>query len=539
MTASPSHGAVATVAAVALVAAALAAGSAAALGTGSLDGASDQLDGDAVATQPVSDETNATVMVAPRGSVDRLASVAAVERGREAGWVTPSPVLAAGDTLVLRLRLPGMAERVANATGDTDSARFRSVLASENVSLRLVQRPETIHGTRHLFFLNGSRGQSVVADPANDTYYVVTDLTAVSDAAGGLGIDDLRGEFVPRLVVEGNHRLNPGPVDEPNRTGRFEVLGREAWLSGADTDGVLAPGFAATSNQTVAGTTTLAPGSTVTVSVTDASGIETPRNVTARVTDRTVDSDDYGPPEFVFETALNLSGVEPGTEIGLVVASNGTVISDQYELDRYWAPIDASGAAVDLSTDPILDDSIRIDRATLPDGGFVAVERASDGTVVGSTDYLDPGTHEGLRVTVSEVASTGEASLRAYLAHDSDGDGNYFRSADRSYADSMRAVGATVSRTAASTATPTETATATPTDVPTTTGSPTPTSAAPTATPTATATAETQTATDPATTDAPAATTSGDGPGFGAAPTLAGLLVAGLLAVGRNRRTDR
>lgn len=542
MTAPPSRGALAVVAAVALVAAALAVGSVAALGADGPAGGTDRLGGDAVATPSAPNGTNATAMVAPRGSVDRLASVAAIERGREAGWVTPSPVLAAGDTLVLRLRLPGMAGRVANASGDTADARFRSVLAGESVSLRLVQRHTSPERSRKVFYLNGSRGQVVTADPANDTYYVAANLAAISDATGGPGTDyHIRnGDFIPRLVVNGEHRLNPGPIGAPNRTARFVRADREARFSGAD-DGALSPGFAAAPNQTVAGHTTLAPGSTVSITVTNATGIEVPRTATARVSRATTDDD---PPKFVFETGLNLSGVDPGTGISLAVASNGTVISDGYEHDRYRAPVDSPGAAVDLRADPILDDSIRIERATLPAGGFVVVERTSDGTVVGSSDYLDAGTHEGLRVRVSgHVADN--STLRVSLARDSDGDGQYFVSADRYYADSMRPAGASVSRAAASTATvtatatPTVTPTATPTDVPTTVESPTPTTPEPTETPTAAPTTEPSTVGDSPRTDPPAATTSGDGPGFGGTLAVAALAVAGLLAVTRRWEMGR
>jgi|GEM_PF-4836339 len=459
MPTTPSRGAVATAVAVALVAA-LGAGSIPAFGAGAPDGERDQRSDDVAATGSVPNGTNATVMVAPRGSADRLTSVAAIERGREAGWLTPSPVLAAGDTLAFRLRLPGMAERVANATGDTDDARFRSVLAGENVSLRVVQRHVSPHRDRQIFSLNGSRGQTVVADPGNDIYYVAADLADVPDAAGDPGTDaHLRyGEFVPRLVVGGEHRLNPGSVDEPNRTGRFVVLERDATLTGADRSGRLVPGLAAAPNQTVTGYTALAPGSTVTVRVTNVTGIEAPRTATARVTRETVDPDEWGPPKFAFETALNLSDVQPGTEIGLVVTSNGTVVDDQYEQDRFRAPVDASGAAVELLTaGPIRNGAVRIHRATLPGGGFVTVVRQSDDTVVGSSDYLDPGTHEGLRVSVSEHVA-GNSTLRVSLAHDSDGDGNYFRSADRHYAGSMRPVGATVSWNATAAAIDTRTA---------------------------------------------------------------------------------
>ncbi|WP_135365186.1 DUF7282 domain-containing protein [Halosimplex halophilum] len=553
MTATPSRGAVATVVTVALVAAALAAGSAAAPGGDGPAGETDRPGADRAVAEHPPNGTNATVMVAPRGSVDRLTSVAAIDRGREAGWVTRSPVVADGDTVVFRLRLPGMADRVANATGDTAGARFQSVLAGEHVSLRLVQRHVSPHGDRRVFYLNGSRGQAVAADTANDTYYVAADLAVVPRATGGPGIDDhfSEAEFVPRLLVDGDHRLNPGSVDEPNRTGRFVLLDRAASLSGADLDGDLAPGFAAAPNQTVTGYTPLAPGSTVTVTVTDATGIDPPRTATARVTRETVDPGEFQPPKFVFETALNLSGVEPGTEIGLHVRPERASADSDYERSEYRAPVDSPAAAVDLATDPFADGVVRVANATLPAGGFVAVERVDGGTVVGSSDYFDPGTHEGVQVNVSDAAAAGDADLRVYLAHDSDGDGSYFRSVDRPYADSMRAVAATVPRTSPTTdSPPTGTATATPTPFQpsVTTESPTATPSDPsTVPPSSTATVHVDTGvtptppstTDTSGTDGRTGVTAEDGSGFGSVAALAATMLVALLGIARARRRGR
>ncbi|WP_415378689.1 BGTF surface domain-containing protein [Halosimplex sp. TS25] len=440
------RGVVATLFAVTLAATAVTAGGAVISDPDVVDEAVDRAHADVTVTDTAPNGTNATVMVAPRGTGDRLTTVEAIERARENGRLTRSSIVAMGDTVVFRLTLPGVAGSVANASGDADDSRFRSFLGRENVSLRLVQQNVSPMRPRHYFYLNGSAGQTVVADSANDTYYVAADLTDVPSAGRESGIDSHLppADFVPRLVVDGEHRLNPGDLDGENQTGEFELLSRDAMPVAVESDARLDPGFAAAPNQTITGYTTLAPGSTVTVRVTDAAGIETPQTATARVTRKTVEPDEYDPPKFVFQTALNLSGVEPGTDIGLRLASNGTTF-DVYEHDRYRAPVVSADAEVELpTTSPIRNDAVRVERAVLPDGGFVTVEQVTDGTVVGSSDYLDPGTHKELRVSVSGHV-TDNSTLRVSLAHDSDGDESYFVGTDRSYADSMRPVGVTVS----------------------------------------------------------------------------------------------
>ncbi|WP_436907367.1 DUF7282 domain-containing protein [Halosimplex marinum] len=495
---------------------------------------------------------NATVMVAPGDAVDRIDSRAAVERGRAEGWLTRTDRVAETDALVLRLTAPGIAGAVADEPGISDETRFRAFLDRPNTSVRVAIKHPTPMRARQYSHLNGSTADAVVADPERDTYYVVARLAGVPHSYGLEGkrrTDEpnyYENEMVPQLVVDGERRLNPGDIGEPNRTAEFHVTWPEATLSHSE-DARLTPGFAAEPNQTVTGYTTVAPGTAVTVSVTDATGIETPRNATAVVTRETAEIGNYGSRRRVFRASLNLSGVEPGTEVDLALAPTDPDFPGEHRFDEHRAPVDSPRASVESADDPVANGTVRVASATLPDGGFVAVERAADGTVVGSTEYLDAGAHEGLRVPVSEGATAGDSRLRVYLAHDSDGDGTYFASADRSYADSMRAVGATVPRTGSTTdSPPTGTATATPTPFQpsVTTGSPTATPSDPTAPPPSTATVHVDTGvtpTPPSTTDTsrPDGTggaTAADGPGFGALAALAGLVGAVLLVARRGSR---
>lgn len=122
---------------------------------------------------------NATVMVAPNGSRERLDSLAAIRGAQERRWLTRTDEVAVGDTLVLRLTVPGVAGAVADESGATDEVRFRRLLAGPNASLLLSERMPGPSRPRQHLSLDAANTTTVVAAPDNDTYYVATDLTAL------------------------------------------------------------------------------------------------------------------------------------------------------------------------------------------------------------------------------------------------------------------------------------------------------------------------------------------------------------------------
>jgi hypothetical protein len=389
-------------------------------------------------------------MVAPRGAAERLTSLDAVERGREDGWLTKSRTVANGDTAVFRLMIPGIAGDVRNESGRDSDAQFRTFLDRPNVTVQLIEEHVSPHRDRRHLLLNGSSAGSVVADPTTDTYYVAADFTTLPPVnESDPDPQETRFDwdtFVPQLTVGNDTLLNSDGIREDDHVGEVVAVQRDGDLRGVD-EGVLRPGFAAAPNQTVRGDTTVAPGSTVTVSVTDAPGIETPRNATVRVTQERVDPDRDGRSKFAFAAALTLTGVEPGSEIGLDIGPERGAGWDSPE--RYRVPVDDPDAGVGLPAEPLDNGSVRVTNATLPEGGFVAVERTGGGPVLGSTGYLEPGTYKRLRIDIGKRGSDDDryerVDLRVFLATDSDGDRTYFAGADRPYADSMRRVGTAVS----------------------------------------------------------------------------------------------
>ncbi|QPV61434.1 PGF-CTERM sorting domain-containing protein [Halosimplex litoreum] len=274
---------------------------------------------------------NATVMVAPNGSREHLDSLAAIERARERGWLTRTNEVALSDTLVLRLTVPGVAGAVANESGATDEARFRRLLAGSNASLLLSERMPGPSRPRQHLSLDWANTTTVVADPDNDTYYAAADLTALPwGSSHDHEVDEWSfdesflvdgTDYVPRLVV-GEHRLNPGDISEGGRTGEIRIFQPDATVTFPMEEGGTVP-LAPAPNQGIAGWTNLAPGSTVTVTLSDGAGDPFPVTETVRVTRERPPENEAGA-RYRFRAEFDLRGAAPRTTFDIRVRSNGT-----------------------------------------------------------------------------------------------------------------------------------------------------------------------------------------------------------------------
>ncbi|MFC7193504.1 BGTF surface domain-containing protein [Halosimplex aquaticum] len=283
---------------------------------------------------------NATVMVAPNGSRERLDSLAAIQRAQERRWLTPTNEVAIGDTFVLRLDVPGVAGAVANESGPTDEARFRRLLAGSNTSLLLSEQMPGPSRPRHHLSLDASNTTTVVADPDNDTYYVAADLAVLpwkyshSLREGELSFADspLRygNTYVPRFLVDNRSRLNPSDISEGSRTGQFAAVGPDAVVTyPGKRDGTLQA--APSSNQVVAGWTTVAPGSTVTVELSNDEGDSFPATRTVRVVQERPPGAEGA--VYRYRAEFDLSEAEPGTTFDVDIRSNGTQLNPQDSWD--------------------------------------------------------------------------------------------------------------------------------------------------------------------------------------------------------------
>ena len=482
---------------------------------------------------------NATAFAAPAGRADRLTDRAAIERAREAGWLTRTEGVALNDTLVLRVNASGVGGALAAESSPNETARFFAMQERPGTALYWTNEDPDPHGGTVILPLNETRSTAAVAVPRKDIYYLVV----ATDAIRAVPVEShdervpcsrLReGVFVPRFEFDGEDRLNGEAFTEPNGSGEFVLLEREATPIQRHVDPIV---VAARGNATVGGTTTLAPGSQVTVRLTRGPDNRTVASDTVRVSQERRDpaGDGYDPPGYAFRATFDLRNATPGG-VDVRVAANGTTLGTaQGELVGGVAAVKLAGR------DAQSPERVRVTNATLPAGGFLVVK--ADGRFLASTDRLDPGTHENVSVLLGDLDAEkleGATTIRAFVARDTNGDGRYNVQYDRPYLDGPVVVNDTLALDPATTTgtpgTGGETATTDGESGTTQSG------VSSTATTAGTGSGGTSAGTAPAETaggrNPTATTTRGDGPGFGVTAVLLALAVAALGTGVRRRRS--
>jgi len=353
-----------------------------------------------------------------------------------------------------------------------------------------------------------------VPDYRNDTYFVLVDL-------GGIDRRKLTDgrvwwanfSLVGQPSLSGRSESGAGTVGD-----RWEYQEPSATLRTGVDDRVL---VRSADEQVIRGDTNVAPGTLLEVRTeSDSAGgpfLETP---VARVTrQRTFSVEvDY------------FADVDPGTNFTVAVRRGGDRISDEYA--GTVGGEERASVSVDDQSVGGTDRVVVVDRATLSDGGFVAVRYGSaTGPVIGASSYLDPGPHADVRVGLDETLSA-EATIFATVHVDDDADNLFgfpgtdppYRVNDTVVADSASVAVGRDTRTPAPMSTTESAPTSTTESAPTSTPEPAPTptprlSATPTPEPT------------PVT---PSPTTAGEGgSGFGIGVVTAALAAVSLLGVRR------
>ncbi|WP_135364156.1 hypothetical protein [Halosimplex halophilum] len=109
---------------------------------------------------------------------EAFSSRADVERAMADGSLHRDRRVPVNGTLVLELRMPGMADRLANASGPNETARFLDVVYGADDAFRLeaASSPGPMRPISVLLF-NRTSATTVYSDRDADTYYVVADPT--------------------------------------------------------------------------------------------------------------------------------------------------------------------------------------------------------------------------------------------------------------------------------------------------------------------------------------------------------------------------
>lgn len=328
--------------------------------------------------------------VAPAGSADRLDSREAIEQARSEGWLTDTEeAVAAGDTLVLSLRVDGLEGALAAAESETwwrnrdDSERFLSMLDREETALTLEWDDTTMTAPEQRQ-LNRTTIAAVVPDIRNDTYHVVLNTTDAGIVpATGERVDD-GDEFTPLFVVAGESRLA-----EDSYAPRFDIEEPEAelvWPPRQSLDGATV---------TVGGRTNIAPGTRVRVRLTG--------NGTN------------------FTTASRT--VRPGgLNFNVTVATDALVGADTTRVLRNRAAVETDTRQIQLSVpsdQSIADGRLQVPSVWLPSDGYLHVV-GPDGTVVGRSDELGGERYHNVTVPLSITEVGPDESLVVVPAYDED-----------------------------------------------------------------------------------------------------------------------
>lgn len=328
-----------------------------------------------------------TALGAPGAAADTLDGPAAVAAARENRTVTAvggNRTVARGDLFVV-------------AIGGSGFGSALSATETDALSLRLARTGECA-GTADLLAAGTA---DVLTEPGREDYYAVVDTAAVelrpANATAGFADgcspalrpgDRVRVDLtVPArspLAVDGRATAETGPVTVVERTAAF--------------DGVA---LAAAANQSVTGNTTLAPGTALSVAV---QGPDVERTATVRVG---VDGR--------FDATVDLSGVERFANVTLHVRADGSSLLDAPRR----AVVGADTPAVSFADQSGAVDSVTVDLASLPDGGFVVLR--SEGSVVGVSPYRE-GVVTGLSVPVEAGSvGTGSRPVTAFAYRDANG----------------------------------------------------------------------------------------------------------------------
>ena len=339
----------------------------------------------------------------------------------------------------------------------------------------------------------------VVDDPDNNTYFVAV-KTAQAKFDGG---NPVRSQDDTDQITA-NFTVTPYAAFGPDNDGvedDYEIVERDAAVD--TTNGLVTAQAAA--DQQITGTTTVAPGAEIEVEIES----ESDSNPFLERPETTVNADG------TFAAAVDFSDQSAGTNFtAQFLDTNGDELGDEEDGQL----TDAATASVSISDQESDGSEVVVDSAQLSAGGFIAVHAGNaSGDVVGSSEYLEAGSHEDITITLDTPQD--EDFTAVAMPHlDTNGNEAYdFPGADGPYTANGSAVTDSANVTVG-----TE-------EEPTATEEPTETETEPPETEEQT---EETTTMDSGTDEAE--TTEASGPGFTAAIALIALVAAALLAVRRD-----
>ena len=460
---------------------------------------------------------------APAGASGDFEDGAAVAEYVAAGNLTRDSTIAYGDEAVLQLQASGLEGAInSTAAGADDPVAALDELEDDGVlNLTFYQslgsKPANAEQVDFELDELPSEATDVVVDSRNDTIFMAIDSDEIEDFDDDIERDDI---IVANFTLNDRELAGDLALVPRNQrqtvTAEFSVVDNEVEFdaNAQDAEGEDLVLVRAGPDQQITGTSSLAPGTEVTISAsaTGASAF-------------LLDNDSVIQPDGTFTATLDFTNITAGQNFTLDITNvPGPNLDNDPEVDgRVQAAATASVTFDDQSSSG---EEVTVASATLSEGGFVTIHDSTlqddpFGSVRGTSEYLESGTSSNIAVTLDDPIEESQTLIAMPHMDTNDNQAYDFVTSDGSEDTPYTANGTAVTDEAEVTIEmPTETPTATPEPTPTATPEATPTPSEPT-----------PTETEPPT---PEPTTTGDGAGFGIVLALIALIGAALLAVRRN-----
>ncbi|MGQ5517242.1 DUF7282 domain-containing protein [Halococcus saccharolyticus] len=351
-------------------------------------------------TERTSDEL--VTWTAPAESFDNVTNASEVAAAIENDRITTTDNVAVGDVLVLQSKLSGVygAFEAANFTELVERGMFNLTVRQTNPGTN--RQPKQLDLDRSL----ANDSIRVIPDPETDILYVNIDTEAAVFERGPPRPGD---EFEAELTVR----------EESSLAASNQSIGANVTAVGAEL-GLGDVSLAADDGQTVTGTTSIAPASEVTISLTaNGTGSFVKTNTT------TVS------PNGTFATTFNLSETSPNTTVDVRAVgplNTSDDITVPVRQSQEPAPM-AGGARLAVDDQTTTGETVRIRNVTLADGGYVVIHapNASEApveSVLGTSSYLENGTAENVTVTLGQPLT--ESTDVVVMAHRDTNDNGVF-----------------------------------------------------------------------------------------------------------------
>ena len=283
---------------------------------------------------------------APAASFDNVTNVSDVAAAVNGGRITTTDTVANGDVAVNQFRVSGI-------YGALAASNFNHLVETGALDFSMVQtNPETNRPPKRLDLSRSLENDSirVIPDGDNDVLYIDVNTTTAVFENGSLAAGD---EFETTLTLNGTEGF----------AGSDRSVSANVTTVGAEL-GLGAISLSADPGQTIGGTTSVAPGSEVTVRLQRNSSDSFVKTNTTRVK-----------PNGSFAATFNLSRVTARTSV--MVEGTGPLNTSDSTAAIVRASQSASAvdgtASVSLSDQTTGGETIRLDSVTLPAGGFVVI----------------------------------------------------------------------------------------------------------------------------------------------------------------------